>query len=87
MKRDEREALRQELYARIDRGDLDLREALRMMRAIAGTTQAEYAKLAGVSPRILMEFERGGGNPTVATLEKLFAPFGVELTLRRAPSR
>jgi transcriptional regulator with XRE-family HTH domain len=54
-----------------------------MMRRIAGKTQAEYAKLVGVGPRVLIDFERGVGNPTVRTLARMFDPFGLELTVRR----
>jgi len=75
--------LRDELYARVDAGDLTLVEAVKRMRKIAGRSQAEYARLVGVSPRVLIEFERGVGNPTVKTLHKLLAPFGLELTVRR----
>lgn len=81
--KERRAALRSELYARVSGGDLDLREAVRMMRKIAGRSQADYARMVGVSPRVLIEFERGIGNPTLKTLEKILAPFGLELTLRR----
>ena len=80
-----RAELRAELFRRVDAGDVDLRTALRMMRKVAGKSQAEYAKLVGISPRILMELERGVGNPTLATLEKLLAPFGLEVGIRRKP--
>jgi DNA-binding XRE family transcriptional regulator len=81
--KERRAALRTELYELADRGELDLRDAVRRMRKIAGKTQVEYAKLVGVSPRILIEFERGLGNPTLRTLERILAPFRLELTLRR----
>jgi DNA-binding XRE family transcriptional regulator len=80
---DKRRALREEFFARIDRGDISLVDAIKMMRKIAGKTQAEYAKLVGVSPRILIELERGTGNPTLQTLTKIFAPFRLEITVRR----
>jgi len=83
---EKRAALRAELYARTERGDLELREAVKMMRKIAGRSQAEYARLVGVSPRVLIEFERGMGNPTLKTLAKLLAPLGLEVTLRRKRS-
>jgi DNA-binding XRE family transcriptional regulator len=85
-RRQRREALRQELYERVKAGDLDLAEAVRMMRKVAGKTQAEYAQLVGISPRVLIDFERGVGNPTLATLRKILAPFGLELTVRRRTS-
>jgi transcriptional regulator with XRE-family HTH domain len=78
-----REAAREELYRRVKLGDLDLAEAVRLMRRIAGKTQAEYAKLVGVSPRVLIDFERGVGNPTVRTLRRMLEPFGLDLTVRR----
>lgn len=81
-----REAKRAELYERAARGDLGLVEAVRMMRKIASKTQAAYAAMVGVSPRVLMDFERGAGNPTLETLEKLLRPFGLELGVRRPPA-
>lgn len=79
-----RAALRNELYERVERGDVALVEAVKMMRKIAGRSQADYARLVGVSPRVLIELERGIGNPTVKTLQKLLAPFDLELTVRRS---
>jgi len=54
-----------------------------MMRKIARKMQAEHAEPVVVSPRVLIDFERGVGNPTVRTLEKILAPFNLELTVRR----
>jgi DNA-binding XRE family transcriptional regulator len=82
-KRVDRAALRRELYERIDRGELSLREAVRLMRRVAGRTQAQYARLVGISERSLIDFERGVGNPRLSTLEKILAPFRLELTVRR----
>jgi transcriptional regulator with XRE-family HTH domain len=83
MKKEDRVVLRSQLYERAKRADVGLVEAVRMMRKIAGRTQAEYAALVGVSPRVLIDFERGVGNPTVKTLEKMLAPFNMEVTVRR----
>jgi DNA-binding XRE family transcriptional regulator len=80
-----RVALRQELYDRVKAADLDLVGAVRMMRKVAGKSQAEYARLVGISPRVLIDFERGVGNPTLETLRKILAPFALELTVRRRP--
>lgn len=83
--REKRDALRGELYARVAAGDIALPDAVRMMRHITGRTQIEYAKMVGVSPRILIQLERGIGNPTLKTIAKLIAPFGLEVGLRRRP--
>lgn len=85
--KERRAALREELYARIDRGDISLVEAVKTMRKIAGRSQADYARLVGVSPRILIELERGIGNPTLKTLAKILAPFDLEIGPRRRPRR
>lgn len=84
-KKAKRRALRDELYERVTRGDISIVDAVKMMRKIADRTQVEYAREVGVSPRILIELERGIGNPTIKTLAKIFAPFGLEPSLRRRP--
>jgi len=82
-KKEDRAALRTELYERIKGGELTLVEAVRMMRKIAGKTQAEYARMVGLGPRVLIDFERGAGNPTLGSIEKMLRPFNLELTVRR----
>jgi transcriptional regulator with XRE-family HTH domain len=83
MKPEQRSELRRDLYDRIDKADIGLVEAVRIMRRITDKTQVEYARMVGVSPRILKEFERGVGNPGLKTLERILAPFNLELTVRR----
>jgi DNA-binding XRE family transcriptional regulator len=83
--KERRSALRDELYERITRGDISIADAVKVMRKIAGRSQADYARLVGVSPRILIELERGIGNPTLKTLAKILAPFDLEVGLRRRP--
>jgi DNA-binding XRE family transcriptional regulator len=78
-----RARLRQELYALVEQGQLGVADAVRMMRKVAAKSQAEYAKLVGVSPRVLIDFERGVGNPTWRSIEKMLRPFGLELSVRR----
>ncbi|MFW6333222.1 MAG: helix-turn-helix domain-containing protein [Thermodesulfobacteriota bacterium] len=56
------------------------------MRKAVGLTRIEYAKLAGVAPGVLIDLERGVGNPTLKTLEKLAAPFGLQVGLVRKQS-
>lgn len=76
-------ALREAFYEQIERGDITLVEAVKTMRKIAGRSQADYARLVGISPRILIELERGIGNPTMRTLAKILAPFDLEIGVRR----
>lgn len=73
--------MKDELYKDLARGAVEIREATRRMRKIIGLTQADYAKkVAKISPRILSEFERGTGNPTIDTLEKIGKPFGLKVS-------
>jgi putative transcriptional regulator len=81
--RPHRAALRQELYDRVRSADIDLVDAVKMMRKVAGKSQVEYAKLVGISPRVLIDFERGVGNQTLDSIRKMLAPFGFELTVRQ----
>lgn len=79
--------LKETLYRDLATGAIDIREATRRMRRILGMSQKEYArKVARISPRILAEFETGTGNPTLATLEKIAAPFGLKVTFLPPPS-
>lgn len=75
---------RRAFFSDLDEGRLtSLPDTIRRMRKAIGLTQIEYAKLAGVAPRVLIDLERGVGNPTLKTLEKLSAPFGLQVGLIR----
>jgi transcriptional regulator with XRE-family HTH domain len=73
--------MKEALYLDLASGDIDIRSATVRMRKILGMNQKEYAhKVAGISSRILAEFENGSGNPTLATLDKIAQPFGLKVT-------
>jgi len=77
---DDIRAEKEALYTDIEAGVLTLGQATRRMRRIVGMTQSEYAeKVLKIYPRVLMEIERDRGNPTLETLEKIAAPFGLTL--------
>jgi DNA-binding XRE family transcriptional regulator len=70
-----------QLYEGIESGALDMRAASRLMRKILGYSQKEYAeKVLKIAPRVLIDFERGTGNPTLETLQKIGRPFGLEIS-------
>jgi transcriptional regulator with XRE-family HTH domain len=82
MKSKSRKDDRRAFFDALDAGEIpSLPDTVRRMRKSIGLTQTEYAKLAGVAPRVLMDLERGAGNPTLNTLEKLAAPFGLRVGL------
>lgn len=73
-------AEKESLYADLADARLTLGQATRRMRRIVGMNQKEYAeKVLKIYPRVLMEIERDRGNPTLETLEKIAAPFGLTI--------
>lgn len=50
-------------------------------RKSAGLTQAELAERAGVTQSVIARMERGGGNPTFLTLERVLHAAGHRLEL------
>jgi len=76
--------LRKEFYEAFEAGELTtIAETVRRMRKVTGLTQPDYAKLIGVAPRVLIDVERGVGNPTLKTLIKIGSPFGLVPGFRR----
>lgn len=60
---------------------------IRRARADAGMTQAELANRAGLGQSAIARLERGGANPTVATLDNVIAATGHRLILAAEPRR
>lgn len=77
--REEVQALRAKLAGLVPEADASVAEILKLMRLITRKSQAEYAKLCDVAPRVLADIEAGKGSPTVETLGKLLKPFGYRL--------
>ncbi|MDK8264187.1 MULTISPECIES: helix-turn-helix domain-containing protein [Pseudomonas] len=49
----------------------------RLRREITGLTQTDFARMARISLRTLRQLEQDEGNPTLATLQAVFRPFGL----------
>jgi transcriptional regulator with XRE-family HTH domain len=81
--RDELRRQRDELYAAISRGELTIQEAVKRMRRLARMTQVEFAAHRGLSLKVIKDVERGVGNPTLATLNKIGEIFGLEVAFVR----
>lgn len=54
---------------------------IRSARKQAGLTQGELAERAGVTQSVIARLERGGGNPTFLTLERVLHAAGHRLEL------
>jgi transcriptional regulator with XRE-family HTH domain len=72
-------ALKEELLAQAPDSNLEIVEAVRRARHVSGMTQAEYAAATGVSLPTLSSVERGKGSPTLATINALLLPLGLQL--------
>ncbi|OAI46503.1 hypothetical protein AYO45_01800 [Gammaproteobacteria bacterium SCGC AG-212-F23] len=70
---------REKFYEQLANKQLTLAETIKAMRAIVGMTQTEYAKFVGIAPRIIIDLERGIGNPTLETLRKIGKPFRLNI--------
>ena len=76
------------LFTELAAGSLTIGQATKRMRMIVGLTQIEYAtKVLKIYPRVLMDIEKGRGNPTLETLEKLARPFGLTVGFVRSATR
>jgi transcriptional regulator with XRE-family HTH domain len=60
---------------------------IRQARTDAAMTQAELAARAGLSQSAIARLERGGSNPTIATLASVIAATGHRLSLSAPPHR
>jgi DNA-binding XRE family transcriptional regulator len=70
---------REKFYEELANKKLSLAETVKAMRAIVGMTQPEFAKFIGIAPRIIIDLERGVGNPTLETLRKIGKPFRLNI--------
>jgi DNA-binding XRE family transcriptional regulator len=70
---------REKFYEQLAKKELTLASTIKSMRAIVGMTQPEYAKFVGIAPRIIIDLERGVGNPTLETLKKIGKPFRLNI--------
>jgi DNA-binding XRE family transcriptional regulator len=71
--------LRKELFEGISQHSLSIAQAVRLMQRLSGLTQPEFAKHRGVSTRVLKEIMAGKANPTMETLNRIGAVFGVQV--------
>lgn len=73
---------RQRFYEQLVAGELSLTMASKRMRELINLDQDEFARLVGMAPRTLKDFEAGRGNPTLSTLQKIAKPFGLVVTFK-----
>ncbi|MDF3932980.1 helix-turn-helix domain-containing protein [Pseudomonas citronellolis] len=81
---EERDALIRLVAAAVADGSLSLGAAVKRLRTeVTGMKQATFARMCKISMRALNHLEHEDGNPTLATLEAVFRPFGLRMGLAR----
>lgn len=60
---------------------MNVLETIRSRRMMLGLNQEDLAEMAGVSLSTIKDMDRGEGNPSLATLEKVVEVLGLELRL------
>lgn len=66
-----RDAIQEALSEALQDGALGIADAVRAMRALYGLSQADFAKMSGLSVKVVKSLESGKGNPRLSSLEKL----------------
>jgi DNA-binding XRE family transcriptional regulator len=78
---------RREFMTAIPSASQELGDMVRSLRKFSRLTQAEFASRIGIAVNILKEIERGRGNPTIETMNKIGKPFGLQVSLVRMEPR
>lgn len=78
-------ARREAFYGQVAAGELTVGQAVAAMRKISRLTQPEFARHRGISVQALRQIEKDAGNPTVQTLGKIAAVFGLQVGFVPAP--
>lgn len=77
---DEHVMRKKALLQALENHELSIAEATRQMRLLTGMSQPQYAeKVLNMNVRVLQNIERGKGNPTLETLQKIAKPFGLRI--------
>lgn len=77
--------LRIDLFRALSAGEMTLGRAVAAMRRLSRLTQPEFANHRGISVQSLRQIETDTGNPTVETLNKIGAFFGLQVGFVRRP--
>lgn len=76
----ERTLLRNAILAQLLKGELTQGQALKKLRVeVLGLNQERYTQLVKVSRLTLSEIENDKGNYSVATINQVFRPMGLEV--------
>lgn len=58
---------------------MDLADTMKMRRKTLGISQQDLSEMSGVSLATIKDIERGQGNPSIATIQKILDILGMEI--------
>lgn len=58
---------------------MKLKEVMKLRREILNLSQQDLAEMAGVSLSTVKDIERGKGNPSLSTVDKILEVLGIEI--------
>lgn len=58
---------------------MSLSDTMKMRRKTLGISQQDLAEMSGVSLATIKDIERGQGNPSLSTVEKILGILGMEI--------
>jgi predicted transcriptional regulator len=59
---------------------MDLKDVMKQRREFLGISQLDLSEMAGVSLATIKDIERGKGNPSLSTVNKILMVLGLEIT-------
>ena len=72
-----------DIYIALEKGELEMGQAVKLLRKQLSLTQDQYAKMVNIDKRVLASFERNTGNITFQKMKAILEPLGLVLTARR----
>ncbi len=61
---------------------MDISQTIKLRRAKLGISQQDLSEFSGVGISTIKDLERGVGNPSIATLQKLLEALGLEVIIQ-----
>jgi len=81
---EERKLKKEELIEKVDSGQLDISNALKMIRVIYNMNQEEYAKKVGLTRKTIYQIENDPDKSSMQSINKALNPMKLKLKVSRS---
>ena len=58
---------------------MELKEVMKLRREVLNLSQQDLSEMAGISLSTVKDIERGKGNPSLSTVDKIVEVLGIEI--------